>query len=279
MRGTALHTAWRFAQSALGAFRHRRTLADVKTLCLFIGHARSGHSIVGALLDAHPQIAISDELDALRYIDAGFGGSQVLYLSMLVSRRQADRARTKAGQGGSVYSYAVPGQWQGRHRDLAVVGDSQAGWSVQRLARDRSLLGRTRKRIGDRDLRFIHVTRNPFDNIAAMMLRGGRTFDNAFERYFTNCEAIVELAERIGEGQLFRIRHEDVILDPRASLSSLCDFLGVEVTPDYLEACASILFPTPSRTREKVDWSEPQRTRVEARSAEFPFLSGYDFAT
>ncbi|MBV6654043.1 MAG: hypothetical protein KI786_09830, partial [Mameliella sp.] len=31
----------------------------------FIGYPRSGHSILGALLDAHPQVALSHELDAL----------------------------------------------------------------------------------------------------------------------------------------------------------------------------------------------------------------------
>lgn len=277
LRRTPLHTGWRFALSAVGAARQRDALAGVRTACLFIGHARSGHSIVGALLDAHPQIVISDELDALRYIDAGFSARQVLSLSMSVSRRQARNERRKAGLAGTVYSYHVPGQWQGRYRNLRVVGDSQAGWSVQRLDRDPSLLERARRRFGAVDLRFIHVARNPFDNIATMMLRGGRTFESAFERYFANCEAIVRLGGRIGDEHLLRLRHEDVILSPRESLGRACAFLGVDAPEEYLEACAGILYPAPSRSREKVAWTEEQRGRVEARIAEFDFLAGYAF--
>ncbi|MGH2382323.1 MAG: sulfotransferase [Candidatus Limnocylindria bacterium] len=277
LRRTPLHTVWRYVSSAVGARRARTTLDGVRTFCVFLGHARSGHSIVGALLDAHPQIVISDELDALRYVDIGFSARQVLYLSMAVARRQAQNERRKAGQGGTVYSYHVPGQWQGRHEDLRVVGDSQAGWSVQRLARDPSLLGRLRRRVGRLDLRFIHVSRNPYDNISTMMLRGGRTFESAFERYFANCEALVVLGERIGPEHLLRLRHEDVILDPRSSLTRACTFLGVDAPEDYLDACASILYAAPSRSREKVTWTAERRALVQARIGEFDFLEGYDF--
>ncbi|MGQ0608704.1 MAG: sulfotransferase [Chloroflexota bacterium] len=277
LRRTPLHTAWRYVSSAVGARRARTILGGVRTFCVFLGHARSGHSIVGALLDAHPQIVISDELDALRYVDIGFSARQVLYLSTAVARRQAQNERRKAGQGGTVYSYHVPGQWQGRHEELRVVGDSQAGWSVQRLARDPSLLGRLRRRVGRIDLRFIHVSRNPYDNISTMMLRGGRTFESAFERYFANCEALVVLAERIGAEHVLRLRHEDVILDPRSSLTRACTFLGVDAPRDYLEACASILYASPSRSREKVTWTAERRALVQARISEFDFLEGYDF--
>jgi hypothetical protein len=32
---------------------------DVHAFCLFDGYSRSGHSLVGALLDAHPKITIA----------------------------------------------------------------------------------------------------------------------------------------------------------------------------------------------------------------------------
>ncbi len=261
----------------MGARRERHALAGVRTYCVFIGHARSGHSIVGALLDAHPQIVISDELDALRYVDLGFDARQVMYLSLAVSGRQAANQRRKAGQGGTVYSYHVPGQWQGRHRDLRVVGDSQAGWTVQRLARDPQLLERLRKVMAGRELRFIHVIRSPFDNISTMMIRGGRTFESAFDRYFANCESIVALAERLDGDALFRIRHEDVVVTPKASLATACEFLGVTADAEYLEACASILYDSPSRSRSRITWTDEMRQRVEGRIAEFDFLAGYRF--
>lgn len=277
LRRTAVHTGWRWASSAVGAYREREVLARVRTYCVFIGHARSGHSIVGALLDAHPQVAISDELDALRYIDLGFAARQVMYLSVAVSRRQALNERRKAGHGGAVYSYHVPGQSQGDHHELRVVGDSQAGWTVQRLARDPRLFDALRAAMAGRDVRFIHVVRNPFDNISTMMLRGNRTFESAFHRYFANCESIVVLAERIGDDALLRLRHEDVVTQPRPTLRAACEFLGVDAPDDYLEACASILYDSPSRSRAKVRWTADMRASVEERIVHFDFLDGYTF--
>jgi hypothetical protein len=121
-RRTPLLTAWRYATFGIGSRRERSLLRGVETYCLFIGHARSGHSIVGALLDAHRQIVISDELDALRYVPYGFDRWQLTYGSLDIARRQALTQRRKAGRGGQTYSYHVPGQWQGRANDLRVVG-------------------------------------------------------------------------------------------------------------------------------------------------------------
>lgn len=277
LRKTPIHTGWRWLVSAIGARRADEALSGVRTMCLFIGHPRSGHSIVGALLDAHPQVVISDELDAVRYLDAGFRPRQVLYLSMAVARHQADNERRKAGSNGQTYSYHVPGQWQGRHRDLRVVGDSQAGWTVRRFRTKRGLRGRIEAAVAPVEVRYIHVIRNPYDNIATMMERGGRTFEDAFERYFVNCSAIVSLSEEIGSERLLRIRHEDVILDPRATLDRACRFLGVKADDAYLEACAGILFSRPSRSRSKIDWTDDQRARVDRGIDEYPFLSGYSF--
>jgi hypothetical protein len=276
-RRTPLLTAWRYGTFGIGSRRERSLLRGVETYCLFIGHARSGHSIVGALLDAHPQIVISDELDALRYVPYGFDRWQLTYGSLDIARRQAQTQRQKAGRGGQTYSYHVPGQWQGRAHDLRVVGDSRAGWTTRRLTADPELLDRLRERMSPLRVKFIHVVRNPFDNIATMMVRGGRTFDDAFAQYAANCEAIVPLSKRIGVEALARIRHEDLVGHPQAALVTLCDFLGVTPEPDYLEAASAILFRSPSRSREGVDWPAERLRKVEELVGRFDYLSGYGF--
>jgi hypothetical protein len=277
LRGTPIHRAWRYAASATGSVRLRNDLDRVRTYCLFIGHARSGHSIVGALLDAHPEMLISDELDALEYLAAGFSRRQLLYLSLAVSRHQAQRQRRKTGRGGAVYSYFVPGQWQGRYQRLRVVGDSRAGWTTRRLSEKPALLSRLERRMGGMQLRFIHVLRNPYDNIATLMIRDQRSFETAFARYFENCEAIAPLSSRIGTDRILRLRHEEVIHHPREALTRACAFLGVSPDAAYLEACSAILYGSPSRSREHVSWSDTEIERVRERIDQFPFLSGYAF--
>jgi hypothetical protein len=275
LRGTPLHGAYRRARAWYGSRRESSTLASVRCYCLFLGHARSGHSIVGALLDAHPRMAIADEVLSVRLIDRGLSRDEVLWWSLDVARNQARRQRLKRGRGDKVYSYQVPGQWQGRTRDLRVVGTSDAGRTVRALSEDDILIDRVRARLDGLDLRFIQVIRNPYDNIATMMLRSGRTFDSACGRYFENWRLIEQLRARIGEEAVISLRHEDLLTQPRDELARLCGFLGVEAPDDYLDACASILLQSQSKTRNSIGWTDEERRRIDAGIAEFDALSGY----
>jgi hypothetical protein len=249
----------------------------VRTYCLFLGHARSGHSIVGALLDAHPHIVLSDELDALRYFAAGFDRDRLLWLSVKVARDQAHRLRQKRGRGGRIYSYHVPGQFQGLTTDARVIGDSNAGGTVRALSEDPELLLRLRAAMGDIEVRFIHVIRNPFDNIATMMLRSGRSFENAFERYFENWKLIDDLRPAIGRDAILALRHEDLLEAPQETLAAACRHLGLDAPQDYLDACAGVLYGSPSRSRDSFQWTDAQRRRVEEGIARVPSLAGYSF--
>lgn len=281
--GVRDHTRWRMARryvTSLYKGRQERALFQhIKTYSLFIGHARSGHSIVGALLDAHPNIVLPDEVDALQYVAAGFSSTQIYHLLLARSRRQANKGRTKGGRDGKTYSYHVPGQWQGRFDTLQVIGDSKAGQSTRRLARDPGLLPRLRATLKPAQVKIIYVIRNPFDNISTMMLRGGRSFDNAITCYFDNCETIVQLQGEIDPADLIIVRQEDLLARPRQCLAQLCQFLGVTASDAYLNACASILYARPSKSRKKVIWSVDLMNVVQDKIDKVDFLKGYSYDT
>ena len=118
----------------------------------------------------------------------------------------------KRGRGGKTYSYFVPGQSQGATQGATVVGASHAGESVRRLASDPTLLGRFERRVQPMQVKFVHVVRNPFDNLATMMVRGGRSFDAAFEHYFSNWESLVRLRASLDPKQIATLRHEDLVV-------------------------------------------------------------------
>jgi len=277
LRRTPLLLGWRWVSSAIYALRHRRRFAQVRTYCLFVGHGRSGHSIVGAMLDAHPNIILSDELDALQYVERGFTRNQVFSLSARTAEHQAGSHRRKSGRGGRVYSYFVPGQSQGRATQPRVIGDSRAAGAVKRLARDPALLARLRRLMAGIDLRVIQVVRNPFDTIATMMLRTGRSFASASDEYFGNWDAVSTVQERLRAEELFVIRHEALLADPQRELGRLCSFLGVESTDAYLEACATILYRSPSRSRDSIDWTSEQKAKLAALVAKVDALRAYSF--
>src|SRR5581483_4762206 len=106
-----LQRAW----SAWARRRYADELARVETFCLFIGYPRSGHSIVGALLNAHRHAVIAHELDAPRLVLAGC--SREVLFSRILARAAWFNLRGNA----SNYDYQVPNRWQGRFEALLVV--------------------------------------------------------------------------------------------------------------------------------------------------------------
>ena len=96
-----------------GAIASKPLLDDVKTLCLFIGYQRSGHSLVGSLLDAHPRMAIAHELDALFYLKAP--DSIRARSSISCSRSRVSRARS--GGAGAGIPTRCPGNGRAATRN------------------------------------------------------------------------------------------------------------------------------------------------------------------
>jgi Sulfotransferase family len=253
-----------------GALANKALLDEVQTLCLFIGYQRSGHSLVGSLLDAHPQMAIAHELDALFYLKRGFPPREILYLMLEVSQ-----FHSQVGRRWGDYSYDVPGQWQGRYTQLQVIGDKKGGMTTTRIARNPQLLKQIMTRFGKRK-RFVHVLRNPFDNIAAMVQRG-QSLKGAIDEYFKLLRTNRAIIKYVGRAATITLHHEDFVADPKTELGRLCEFLGVTPQPDYLDACASIVFPAPRQPRHKIAWHPAAIRLLERRIAANPMLNRYRF--
>lgn len=252
----------------------RRRLADdfarVERFCLFAGYPRSGHSLVGALLNAHPDAVIAHELDVPPLILGGCGRDE-LYARIVARARwfhlRGDRSN---------YAYRVPGQWQGRFRRLRVIGDKRGGAVTRSLAAHPELLERTRALVGV-PLRVLHVVRNPFDNVAAIAIWEKMSLADAARFYFRHCETTARLPELCAPGELLPLRHEAMVHDPASALRALCDHLGLAAEPGWIASCRSIVFPTPTGTRHKVEWSTSLRAETAARARDFAHLAGYAF--
>ncbi len=249
---------------------------DVKTYCMFIGHNKSGVSMLGALLDAHPNMIISDEADALEYVQAGFSRNQIFHILLRQSRREARKGRITARRL-QPYSYLVPDQWQGRYKTLRVIGDSTAGSSTRTLGLQPNLLERTKHKMQGVDIKFIQVIRNPYDPISAMMVRSGRSFENAIETYFSYCETLMKLRKQMEPSQLLAVRYEDFVQGRETKLKEVCQFLGLQVEPDYLKACAEILHDAPETSRQWVKWDSSHTAQVASNIDRYDFLNGYSF--
>lgn len=261
-----------FLRSLLGGLAGRADFETVRTFCLFLGYPRSGHSMVGSLLNAHPDAVVSHELDVLRYVDLRFRREQLYHLIL-----EKDRAFARSGRRVKRgFDYNVPGEWQGRYRQLLVLGDKRGNSSVRRLDKHPQVLDRLRRTVGV-DLRIIHVARNPFDNITTMASRARCGLDKAIDRYFRLCEAIDTIRTNAPD-EVVDTSHEALIADPVGCLTKICDFLDLEPSAAYLDRCASVVYSLPSRSRIGGDWSGERIERVERRIDDFDFLQGYSYA-
>ena len=239
------------------------------TLALFVGYPRSGHSLVGSLLDAHPQVALAHELNTLQRVAEGVSGDELLRFMKINAYFFARLGRTWTG-----YDYQIPGQYQGRYTQLAVLGDKKGAGTARHLLRHPALLDELEAR-SPAPLAFVHVVRHPLDNIATWARRRRLSLALAAERYFELADTVAALrAQR--PGQMLDVHLADFTADPRTWLVELARFLGAAPpTEDYLEACSALVFDAPRRSRDQVAWEPALLDWIRDRSAANDFLARY----
>ena len=292
---------WRLAlQGAAGAARHRRELGAVREFVQFVGFPRSGHSLVGSILDAHADAVVSHELDAMGLLRAGLP-ERMLYALVLDN----SAAFSRNGRYWNGFSYVVPGQEGGGAKTPTVVGDKKGDWAVRWVQKEPGLLGAVQRRVRAR-CRWVLVTRHPLDNIATMSLRKGRAYDRlriaaassadfkahleqAQERgevasaaldamiddYEGLCQGIAEMQQAIAAADWRHVVYEQFTKTPEAEVRALCEFLGLDPEPGYVSAAASIVHDSPNKSRRSVAWTDEQLGRVARLTRRFSFLEGY----
>ena len=274
---------------------------NVERLMLMIGYNRSGTSLLGQLLNAHPEIVVShnlyilQKLRALRFIPTL---SQRGRLARLIIEKDREAGRASYRESG--YSYAVRGLWQGKHSRLRVIGDKGAVNAVAALsaAWGPRALDRIRRR-ARLPVRVLFTVRNPYDIIASRALNRSRDLDGAdipptrdyapaaSERADVSEEGVrwfIALSENISrvlaifpEEYILPTRREDFIASPKENLRQICAFLSVSEDEHYLDACAAFTLRDESLTRLKVRWTDAQIAQIADAIEKYPWLAGYSF--
>lgn len=270
-RFTGLRRLWALPH----LFDHREDFETVENYCMFIGHGRTGHSLVGSLLNGHPEVVISHELDALRLLDRA--RVPVTQNQLFAAILQRDAEFTELGREWTKYSYDITDTDQGEFDRLRVIGDKKGGASTRRLGYSPELLGTLRETISV-PLRVIHVVRNSFDTIASRRKMKQIWADYGIEKYFANADNVELVTEMLEDDELLRVHHEDLIADTPGVMERLCSFLGVEPAEEYLTACDEFVFDSPKQTRHEVEWTDGEIERIERKNAEYDWLARYSFA-
>ena len=274
----------------------------------FLGFPRSGHSLVGALIDAHPSARISHELDAMGLFRAGMKYSSI---ARLIDRNAQSFAANGKWWNGYNYSIAFnENEAATRSTSPAVIGDKKGDWAVRWCASTPGLLEQFLAS-GVPQPKWLLVVRAPEDNIATMTLRRGGLYDRLrieasetgssasesiahaqasgqlptaisdemIDDYRSLCEGIAGMQRLIPQDQWLVIDYDAFTAAPRLGLEEIARFLGLESNERWLEAATAAVHPPGrSRTRTKLHWNQSQKQAVKALRAQFDFVANEEDA-
>jgi hypothetical protein len=278
---TQLKKAWPYRLARLASRAARPAgpdeFADLHAFCLFVGYPRSGHSLVGSLLDAHPEVVIAHEANALALASAADAQRQKLFDTLIDNSGQ----QFKRGRRSSGYSYVVEGQWQGRARALRVIGDKAGKKSASRISREPEALAALERVVGV-PVHLVHVTRNPYDTVARMALMRSKPSRESVTDAITSYAGLARVADEVlaaAKYATLTVRHESFAREPKIQLQRICAFLGVDADDAYLDACAHIVISTPRRARDLVEWSDEDREALQRVIDSHSFFRGYSWSS
>jgi hypothetical protein len=250
---------------------------DVKYYVMFIGYAHSGHSLIGALLDAHPNMIISNELHALPLF-ANYNYDKYKIFKLILDnsiRCAAIKDRTNTG-----YNYYIPNLYQGKFEKLEVIGDKKGGATAVHNLKHPEVMDNIIKLCGS-SLKIIHVLRNPYDNITAYAYRRKGTINKELiENYFSHVDSVLDCKAKLQENQFYNLFYEKLVNNKEAELKRLCSFLNQEANPDYLKQCSDSIYDSPRNRRYSIEWKDENKSIVSAYMNSDKYkelLSKYEF--
>ncbi len=254
---------------------------EIETFVFFVGYPRSGHSLLGACLDAHPNAVISHELDALSLLKKGT--SRIDLFDAICEKAHSFHLEGSVWSG---YSYDIPTMYQGRYETIKIIGDKRGGTSSSHL-RDHPELLEEVKKLAPK-FKIIHLVRNPYDCISTSVLKREAVQQKSFTtadlmrkagHFFEKAEVIEKLIGKEKDA-VISIRHEDLVKNPLPTLTEVCGFLGLSVFDAYLEACQSKIWTNTNQSRHKINlWNDSTIKLIQKQIDRFSFFNGYSFTS
>ena len=274
---------------------------------MFVGFGKTGHSILGSLLDAHPDIIIAHEYGFLRHITKAFV-SRPNWVLLLFNKLYANSRRTvlrgwrRPSMNEKGYTLGLGGSsWQGRFRQLKVIGDKSGGLTAKihylDTTRCKYFVEGLNRTLGV-PVKSIRVLRNPYDTIATTLLlaKGGNhglaraknssqaaKYSQSTKYLDINIKSFFKLtykASRVVSQcpmSVHTIHLVDLINQPRFVMKQLCETVQMECHSDFLDLCQEKVFNTLSKTRYLVKWSRKQIETVANMIKRYPEYSRYSF--
>ena len=182
-------------------------IAGVEKFVFFIGYPRSGHSIIGSFLDAHPNIVIAHEFMLFRKWQhfnekntlTGHSKLQnktylfnALYHSSVHNSNSGWRSGSRDSKN---YTLNVDSPWMGKYdRHVSVIGDKSGGTATTTYLESPENFTIYYKQLQETvgvPIKVLHGVRNPFDLVSTKALYdvGRKTRNTTQEKFVSSFKA------------------------------------------------------------------------------------------
>lgn len=260
---------------------------NVESFLIFVSAGSSGHTLVGSILDAHPEMCVAHEVDVMELL---LDSKNSFSLSSLVSSQSKRMSReqlfsllafnsrnsAKIGRYWNDHFYEIPNQCQGRYEKLRVIGDKRGGPTATALFEHPERLTQLQEWVGV-PLKVINVTRNPYDTLVSGVERFGSRFEARIHYLQKAYRATSDALATLPDDAVYHLRHEEFTNHPEKVIGEILQFLGLKAPDGYIGDCAKIVWRKPDARRRELHWDEKHVAMVGEIIGENSFLSGYDF--
>lgn len=259
----------------------------MKSLCLFCCHGQSGHTVLAAILDAHPKIALAEESHFAKKIFFKNRTLESLIEGVKASSnqqaRKAKEPNVKYSYGSNRYTFGRITPYQGFQNTTEVIGD-KTGWDIPSLCFEHNKPNCMSKiqRKSELPVKVIHLVRNPFDVIASWHLgsiesrkKSDQTIEQCIDRFGMYANAMQTVLYNYDYKDKILVSNESLIAHPESTINRLCDYLEVERNEELVNNASKILFKSPRKKSDRVKWTTDQTLTIKQLIRTYPFLREY----
>jgi len=265
----AARVGWKLLQAPMLSATARQ-FGDCDNFVVFIGYPASGHTLLGSMLNAHPEMLVSNELDVLFYTQNGVPGRALLGA---IAAHDAKFAR-KNRKNTKGYAYAANTSGLSGNRPIKTVGDKKGYPTARRLSTQPHLLDKLARRTG-LPVKVLHLARNPYDMAASFRKWSGYpltacTWQVAEMARLADCAARTIPAE-----DHLLVRFEDILATPERAMTRICAFLGRSTAAGDLAPALALVNPGHARPADPGGWDAEARREITAVTDRFAAFASY----
>lgn len=247
----------------------------MKYFLLFAGHPRSGHTLVASILNANPNVYCSNQLNILNNFEQYKSKDDLFnYIKNYSKRQETWKSTTQVPN--------VP------KKEITVIGDKAGHRTTDSIGNNPLLLGKFKQFI-DLPIKWIHVVRNSFDNLATWSrlnyeskIKNGKNTNQkkelniVIEKYRKLNDTIVKLKR---SENILTVNHEYVITNMHNTLEKMAGFLEIDFDPKWRDCVRNSVWKKPRITRRSVKWTPQQKNQVQAICNQYEWLNGYYYGS